>query len=409
MKIIKELKNCRACGSKKIVKTFDLKNSPIGDDYTKKISNQKKYPIEVMMCKNCGLSQLRHVINKKILYSKYIYKTQDSPGLVKHFNEVAKHLKKKLLLKKNSNILDIGSNDGVLLSFFKKQRFKTVGVEPAKKICNYANKNGIKTYNNFLTKKLALEIAKKEGKFDLIISNNVFANIDNINEWVKDIKFLLKKDGIYVFETFYLSSLIKNSVFDFIYHEHLSLFSIKPLYQLFKKYNLQLFDVEFINTKGGSVRCFVRHFRDDNFLLSKINKIIKNEIHQGLYKKNTYLIFKKKISILANKTLSVLKKLKNKNIVGYGASISCTTLIYHYQINDYLKILVDDNLNKINTYLPGSKIKVHNSKILKNLSCDYIVILAWRFAPMILKKIKKYNLKTKILIPCPIFKIMNSK
>jgi 2-polyprenyl-3-methyl-5-hydroxy-6-metoxy-1,4-benzoquinol methylase len=402
--IIKKIKNCRACGSKKILKTFALRDSPIGDDYTKKISNQKKYPIEVYMCALCGLSQLGHVVNKKTLYSKYIYKTQDSPGLVKHFNLVAKHLKKKLSLKKNSSILDIGSNDGVLLSFFKKQKCKTVGIEPAKKISDYANKNGIKTYNNFLSKKLSSQIKKKEGKFDLVISNNVFANIDNINDWVKNIKFLLKQDGVYVFETFYLSSLIKNSVFDFIYHEHLSLFSIKPLYQLFKKYNLQLFDVEFVSTKGGSVRCYIRHFNKSDFLPPKINKIIKNEIRQGLYKKITYKKFSKKISLLALKTLSELKKLKKKFIIGYGASISCTTLIYHYQIKDYLKILVDDNTNKIGTYLPGSQIKVHDSKILKNLNCDCIIVLAWRFAPMILKKIKKYNLKTKILLPCPIFK-----
>ena len=255
---IKKKNKCRLCGKSNLKKVLKYENSPIGDDYRKYFYKHKKYPIELYLCRNCGLSQLLHVINPKVLYPNYIYKTQHSPDLVKHFKNYTLEISRKLKLRGNEKIFEVGSNDGVLLKEFRKRNHKVIGLDPAKKISNDANKQKIKTYNDFLNNKVASKILKNEGKFDLIISNNVFANVENINSWVKNIKILLKEKGTYIIETYYLYKLLKNKVFDFIYHEHLNSFTIKSLQTLFKLHSMKLYNVELVHTKGGSIRCYIQ-------------------------------------------------------------------------------------------------------------------------------------------------------
>ncbi len=413
-KIIKN-KRCRSCKKQNLKRVLKYENSPIGDDYRKYPHIHEKFPIELYLCKSCGLSQLLHVINPNILYSKYIYKTEDSPGLVKHFKNFATNVTKKLNLKKNSKILDIGSNDGVLLKEFKKKSHIVCGIEPAKKISDEANKKNIKTYNDFLNQKLSKKILTKEGQFDLIVSNNVFANVDNINQWAEDIKILLKKSGSYVFETYYLYKLLKNKVFDFIYHEHLTSFSVKPLCKFFETHNLVLYDVDLISTKGGSIRCYVAH-KGKRKVTKNVKYFVKKENDYGIFKEKRFITFQKEINLLANKTYNFLSKSKLSSkdkkkeikIIGYGASISCTTLLYHYKIKNFLDYIVDDNKVKLNRYLPGSNIKVERSKKLFKTKPDLVLILAWRFSKMIIKNLKKLKGKTriKVIIPCPKFKVI---
>jgi 2-polyprenyl-3-methyl-5-hydroxy-6-metoxy-1,4-benzoquinol methylase len=408
-KIIKKNKKCRICFSRNLQKVLTYPSTPIGDEFKlNKYEKQPLYPIELNLCSNCGLSQLLHVINPKVLYSKYIYKTSDSPGLKNHFNELCSHVLKKYNLKKKSNILDIGSNDGVLLNAFKKKGFNVVGIEPAKKLVKIANNLGIKTYEGFLNRKIAYKVILKEKKFDLIFSNNVLANVNDINEWVSNIKILLNSNGLYIFETYYLLDLIKNSVFDFIYHEHLSSFAVKPLYYLFKKFGLDLFYVENIKTKGGSIRCYVRHGKFNDRVSNNVNRFIKNEIKNKIFNRKTFKIFHNKINKLKMCTNQEVKNLHkcNKKIIGYGASISCVTLMYHFQINNYLDYLVDDNKTKINTYSPGQKIKVISFKDLLNIDFDVMIILAWRFSDTILSKIRKIYKNKIVILPCPSFKII---
>ena len=404
--------HCRLCGKANLEKVLKYENSPIGDNYRKYINYGKKYPIELFLCKNCGLSQLLHIIDPKILYSKYIYKTQHSPDLVKHFKKFFIDVTRKLKLKNNNKILDIGSNDGVLLKEFKKKKYTVVGLEPAKKISDDANKEKIKTYNDFLSDRVTKKIFNREGQFDLIISNNVIANVDNINDWVKNIKFLLKKNGNYVFETYYLYKLLKNKVFDFIYHEHLTSFTVYTLEKLFKLHSMILYDVSVIPTKGGSLRCYVS--KDKNKQKSRnVKMLIKKEKILKIFNKKKFEIFQNEINILAKKTQAFFHKSKmlskNAKIIGYGASISCTTLIYHYKLKKFLNCIVDDNKAKIQHFLPGSNIKVLPSNNIKKLKPDYIIILAWRFKKQIIRKLKKMNLNknTKIIIPCPNFKVIN--
>jgi len=412
--IIKKKNKCRLCGKSNLKKVLKYENSPIGDDYRKYFYHHKKYPIELYLCKNCGLAQLLHIINPKIIYTNYIYKTQHSPGLIKHFKNYTLEISRKLKLRSNEKIFEIGSNDSVLLKEFKKRNHKVIGLDPAKKISNEANKKKIKTYNDFFNNKVASKILKNEGKFDLIISNNVFANVENINNWVKNIKILLKEKGTYIIETYYLYKLLKNKVFDFIYHEHLNSFTVKVLQSLFELHSMKLYDVELVPTKGGSIRCYVT--KDINKKISKNVKIfINREKKYKISSEKRFKIFQKTIDSLAKKSFDYLNRLqkskKNIKIAGYGASISCTTLIYNFKIQKFLNLIVDDNKTKFNTFLPGKNIKVCPSKEIRKLQPDYIIILAWRFQKVIINKLKKMKLNkyTKIILPCPKFKVISLK
>ncbi len=258
MKIHTKRKNCRSCGSTKISKVLNLSKSPIGEDFTKnKFKKQISYPLDLYLCKECNLAQILDVINPKVIYKNYLYESKTSSYLESHFknyfNNIIDFFPHKKLF-----IIDIGSNDGMLLKNFKRKNHKVLGIEPAKKISLESNKNNIKTLNSFFTNKLVKQILNNNSYPDVVTSNNVFANVDNINDWTKNIKTLIGKNGIWIIESFYLMDVIKNKVFDFIYHEHLSAFSVKSIKNLCDKHGLELFKVQHVDTKGGSLRYFVR-------------------------------------------------------------------------------------------------------------------------------------------------------
>ena len=219
---------CRICESKNLIKVFSNQPSPIGEAFIKKKKDlaQKKYPIDVLLCRKCGLSQLSIIINPRILYKKYLYYSNTSNDLLKHFSNFTKYLFSRFKIQENDLIIDIGSNDGMLLNFFKNNKCAVMGIEPSSLQSKIANKNGIRTLNSFFDTKTTKFLLLNYKKPKIITACNVIANIDNLNEVFKNIKKLLAEDGVFIFESFYLLDLIKNNVFDFIYHEHLSFFNI---------------------------------------------------------------------------------------------------------------------------------------------------------------------------------------
>jgi len=405
--VIKKRTNCRGCLCDDLVKVFHLNPSPIGDEYLdlKNLrQDQPSYPIDLYLCQRCGLAQLIDVINPDVLYSNYIYKTESSVGLKDHFAGYANEVIKKIGLNINSNILDIGSNDGTLLGEFKKNGMNVIGVEPASKIADYANQKGITTLNLFFDEKEALSIKEQIGTFDLITSNNVFANIDDIRSWVKGINHLLNEKGVFVFESSYLLDVINNLVFDFIYHEHLTSFSISPVKKLFNEFKLDLFAVQHVDTKGGSLRYFIQRnggiFPHDG----SVEKYLKIETERKIYSFSTYKKFRSDIDLLKKHLIRKLSSIKTKGetIAGFGASITGTTLIYDFEIGEFLDFLVDDNPDKIGRFSPGLKLPVHSSSSLLEKKPDYVVILAWRFAKQIVSKNKDYiDIGGKFIVPVP--------
>jgi SAM-dependent methyltransferase len=408
-KIIKKINSCRVCYNKKINISFSNQSSPIGEAFVKKKNKditQKKYPINIVQCKNCGLSQLQHVVDPNILYDNYLYETKTSYYLNNHYKLLSKKLINRFNLRKKNFIIEIGSNDGTLLNNFKKKGFNILGIEPAIKISNIANQNNIRTINEYFSSNLAEKISKKYGKADLIIANNVFANVHDVNDWMSGIKILLKNNGIFVIETFYLLDLLKNKVFDFLYHEHLSVFSLKPIDYLSNKYGLSFFDCEKFKHKGGSIRFFISKKKREKS--KKFFKVKNEEIKFGIYKTKKFKDLKNNLNREREKLQNFIKKNQDKTFFGLGASISCITLMYEFRIEKIFDMLIDDNVLKHNLFSPGSNIPINSFDKCRFEKKSIVILLAWRYKKPFYKKYLKKLKKRKVTIieVWPKFKIL---
>ena len=392
--------DCRLCGSKNIEIVLPLQKSPLCDAYLERQRKQEFYDLNLCLCNECSFVQIDTVIDPETIYRDYIYVTKSSPGLQKHFKEYSADVCNFLNLNESNLTIDIGSNDGTLLSFFQQKGHNVLGIEPSKKAANSANENGIETLSEFFDIGLANAIVDQYGKASLITINNLFANVDNLNEFVEGINVLLDSNGVLVIESSYLLDMIDNMVFDFIYHEHLSYFSILPLVRFFKQFDMQLIHVNEVGTKGGSLRYYwARNNSKWNPSLN-VKELSLREAKAGINTEK-FKDYEARIETVKFQLLEFLEKHKEDKIVGYGASATSTTLITHFELQKYFSYLVDDNVDKVNTYSPGYHIPVHNFDRLKNEQPDVIIILAWRFKETILKKLSFF--KGIIIVPLPTF------
>jgi hypothetical protein len=315
-------------------------------------------------------------------------------------------------LEVGSLVVDLGSNDGTLLRYFKQRGMSVLGVEPAAHIANQATADGVMSIDKFFSIEVAREIIQKYGYAKLITANNVFANIDNLNSWVNAVDELLADDGIFVFESYYLADLVQNMVFDFIYHEHLSSFSVRPLQALFNRSGLELVAVERVATKGGSLRYFIQRPGGPMVQDGTVEDMLEFEENIGLYRKETYVTYANKINLIKNQMKNFLAQAKSegKSIAGFGASITGTTLIYHFEIGEYLDYLIDDNPAKQGRFSPGIHLPVFSSSILNERKPDYVIVLAWRFAEIIINNNQDYvDSGGQFLIPIPEFKLCTTE
>ena len=398
--------DCRLCNQSKLKLVLKLEDSPLCDAYLKWKRDQEFYKLNLFRCSNCGFIQIDTVIDPEVIYKDYIYVTSSSQGLVDHFSSYSEDVLNNVEIQKESLIIDIGSNEGTLLNFFQKRGYKVLGIEPSSKAANIANSNGIETICDFFNLDKVDEIILKHGHASMITVNNLFANVDDLYNFTNAVEKLLDNNGVFVIESSYLYDMIDNMVFDFIYHEHLSYFSILPLASFFEQFNMHLVFVEKVNSKGGSMRYYWAK-KSSNISPSSI--VEKQLLIEKKYNLNENLF--KDYSLKINNQKEILLKFldgnSDENIVGYGASATSTTLITHFQCNEYFSYLVDDNIDKINTFSPGYHIPVYDTQKLYDDNIDIVVILAWRYSEMIIKNNDKF-LKNggKFIIPLPQFQII---
>jgi SAM-dependent methyltransferase len=378
-----------------------LQNSPLCDAYLRQRKKQKFYSLDLCLCNECGFVQIDTVIDPEIIYRDYIYVTTSSPGLLKHFKKYALAVCDFLKLDNSKLTIDIGSNDGTLLNFFKQQGHKVLGIEPSIKAANSANENGIETLSEFFDIGLANVIVDQYGKASLITVNNLFANVDNLKEFVEAINVLLDSNGVLVIESSYLLDMIDNMVFDFIYHEHLSYFSILPLVRFFKQFDMQLIHVHEVGTKGGSLRYYWARSNSKWSPSLNVKELTLREVKAGINTEK-FKDYETRIETVKFQLLEFLEKHKEEKIVGYGASATSTTLISHFELHKYFSYLVDDNVDKVNTFSPGYHVPVYSPKKLINDKPDIIVILAWRFKGEIINKLDNI-FYGNVVVPLPYF------
>lgn len=387
---------CRLCGSKNIESVLKLAPIPIGDAYiSKEHINEKQdcYPVELFLCKDCGLTQLPYILDPDAVYRNYIYRTSDSLGLVQHFQKYAYEVFNYANPPKNSLVIDIGSNDGSLLKFFKDKNMDVLGIDPASEIADEATRKGIETLPLLFTSQLAQKIRKDRGPAYIITMNNTIANIDDLSNVIDGIKILLDPDGIFVFETGYFVDLIQKKIFDNIYHEHISYFTVRSLQDFFKNNGMELIDVQRIAPKGGSIRCVVQLASGSRKQSKSINELLKLEAGLKVHNSETIKEFGNRLNNIKYELLKIVKNLRTrgKKIAGYGASVGVTTVLYNFGLSkELLDFIVDDNISRQNLYSPGLHIPVLSPKELIEQKIDYVIILAWQYAEPIIKKNQAY-------------------
>ena len=376
---------CRSCGNEKLKRVISLGYQPLANNLLKKKTDQPElYPLEVNYCDNCHNCQLSIAVDPKKMFSNYLYTSSTSKVFREHFEKSAKKYIKEFKLKKKSYIIDVGSNDGIALTPFQNLGFKNIlGIEPAKNLAKLANKKRIKTFNGFLSIKNLRKIKKGA---DIILASNVFAHSDNLKEMAECMKRLIKKDGTIIIEVQYLLNTLKDLTFDNIYHEHYNYWSLTSLVNFFKQFNLEIYNVEKIQTHGGSIRIYVKKTK------TKINKnvksLLKEEEKFGIKKYKTYKNFADKIYKIKSNVINNLNKIKkeNKKIIGYGSPAKATTALNFFGVKDQIDFIIEDNKLKHGKFVPGVKIPILPKDKVKN-KLPVVLVLAWNF----FEDIKKNN------------------
>jgi nucleoside-diphosphate-sugar epimerase len=371
--------DCRSCGSFDLKRVVSLGYQPLANNLLKKENDKcDLYPLEVNYCSKCHNCQLSVSVDPKKMFANYLYTSSTSKLFRDHFVNAAKKYSKELKLnKKNSYIIDIGSNDGVALKPFIDLGFnKILGIEPAKNLAKLANKKKIKTFNGFLEKKNLKKIKKNA---DLILASNVFAHSDKLKEMAECMFSLLGKKGTIVIEVQYLMNTLNDLTFDNIYHEHYNYWSLTSLVNFFNQFDAKIYKSEKVDTHGGSLRIYVKKDKKVKIDLS-VKKMLKDEESFGITNFKTYQEFGKKVYRIKENVLKNIKKLKknNKKIIGYGAPAKATTALNFFGISKEIEYIVEDNKLKLNKFIPGVKIPIKNKSQIKNKN-NTLLVLAWNF------------------------------
>jgi SAM-dependent methyltransferase len=405
-----KITNCRVCNNKYFSRLFSLGKMSFTGKFPKNFKdNIPKALINLIMCKSCKLVQLDRNFNPKYLYDKnYGYRTGINATMTNHVEMVVNEAVKLVKLKREDAVLDIASNDGTLLSFYKKYIFR-VGCDPLVKKYKECYKDinfGIADFFNF-------DVIKKKGidkKFKIITALSMFYDLPDPNKFLKDVKKVLHKDGVFILEHADLLSIIINCQFDTICHEHLEYYSSKITAELMKTHKLKIFDIKLNNINGGSKRYFICHDDAKYKYNNKVDKILKEEIKFKLDKVKTFINFFKLINSQKSKLIKLIKKIKDskKSIHGLGASTKGNVLLQYFNIsNKQIKYIADRNPQKYNTYTPGTKIRIISEKLSRKIKPDFYLVLPWHFKTEILKRetlIRRNG--TRFIFPLPKMKII---
>lgn len=405
---------CQVCNSTKLHTILDLGHQPLCDTLlTKEMLNapEKTYPLRMIWCEKCTGVQIDYCVDgSEVYHPEYPYRSGISKPLADYQRQICLSLIKKYKLEKSDLAIDIGSNDGTLLSGFKREGIRVLGVEPTN-IAKIARKAGIPTIQSFFDIKTAKAIRKKYGKAAVITTTNVFAHMQTIGEVIAGIHELLEDDGVFISETHYLLNVIQGGQFDTIYHEHLRTYSLKSLIELFKPYDFTVTDVERGDRYGGNIRVHVTKGKGRK-VSPNVAKLLKEEQTAGLGKLKTYQTFAARVQKARIEFMKFLidSQIAGKTIVGKSAPGRSSTLLNYYGIGtEMLPYIgeVDGGL-KIGMYLPGKHIPiVHERQIFKDQP-QYVVMLAWHYADFIMKRLKKAGLKSDFVLPLPDFKIVKN-
>src|SRR3990167_1522734 len=405
---------CRLCNSSEVKLVVNLHPVPLAEKYTSSAEEAKKiprYPINLYMCHKCSHVQLLDVINSKDLWSDYTYHSGQTQGIINHFEEVSQKIISKYTPLSGSLIVDVGSNDGTLLRFFKNAGYTVHGIDPAKDIAAKATASGIETTPSVITAEVAKNIRQKYGSASVVTAFNVYAHADNLGDMTDAIFSLLSQDCIFVFEVQYLMDIIDKVLIGTIFHEHMSHHSLKPLIQFLNAHQLELIDVERISIQKGSIIGVAQPKGGPRQISSSVRELVKLEESRSLDKIQTMEAFNVKIEGNRNISRELVKNWVQQKLIvaGYGAARSGPTLIAQFEFEGIIQYIFDDHSQKINRFSPSNGIPVIPTTELLNRKPDIVIILAWIHARAIVEKNQAYiDAGGKFVICTPEVRIIDS-
>jgi SAM-dependent methyltransferase len=405
----KMMNRCRFCDKQLKYIFADLGVSPLANAYltSEKINQMEPFfPLKAYVCESCFLVQLPVFQSSEEIFSDYAYFSSYSDSWLQHAKNYTESMIDRFGFGTKNRIIEIASNDGYLLQYFKQKGIPVLGIEPAGNVADAAKKIGIPTLIEFFGENMAKNLASKGTYADLLIGNNVLAHVPNLNDFIKGMKTILAPHGVITMEFPHLMRLIEENQFDTIYHEHFSYFSFTTVHRIFAYHDLQIFDVDELSTHGGSLRIYASHSKDQSKMTSeKVENLLEREEMDGFKDVKLYLTFNEKIKATKRSILYFLNESKNegKSIAGYGAPAKGNTLLNYCGIRgDYIDYTVDRSPHKQGYFLPGTHIPIYHPDKIKETQPDFLVILPWNLKDEIMQQmahIRDWNGRFVTLIP----------
>lgn len=399
---------CRACGNEQPEVVLSLGRMPLANSllqFEQLDQPERVYPLELAFCPDCALVQITETVPPEQLFREYLYFSSFSDTMLSHAASLAKQIVDSRKLNDKSLVVEIASNDGYLLQYYKSLGISVLGIEPAENVARVAQETrGINTLCEFFNCDLALKLGKNGIKADVVHAHNVLAHVADLNSFVRGLRFVLKADGVCVVEVPYLKELVEHCEFDTIYHEHLCYFSLTALDRLFKRHELIVSDVECIPIHGGSLRLWIKHSAGacQN---ERVRGLLSEEASWGVERKEFYYEFARRISKLKASLRKLLVELKKEghNLAAYGASAKGSTLLNYCGIGkEILDFVVDRSTYKQGRHLPGVHLPILAPEILQTVRPDYVLLLTWNFKDEILSQQQAYrNAGGRFIVPVP--------
>lgn len=406
--------NCRVCGSDKLTKYLDLGLMPLANnlEFTSQRAKEKeRFPLQVLFCQECGLSQLSVVIDPVKMYSFYTFMSGVNTPYLEHCRKMALSLDEKYNLSHGTEFhIDIAGNDGTLLTQFKSLlNHRVLNVDPASNLTAISEANGIPAVTDFWSAHVAATIRAQYGEANLITATNVFAHVSDVKDFIEACRIALGQEGILVIECPYIVDFINNMEYDTIYFEHLSVMSVLPLHQLCSNLQMKIIDVQKFGIHGGTIRITIAKESSSHKIQDSVFQFANSENEEGFNRIEVYKKWSGDVDRLIKDFGFKILELKKQGhkIAAFAASAKGSTLLNASGINtDIIDYIVDETPTKVGKYSPGTGIAiVYKQELIKNPP-DYLLILSWNFADFIMEKVRSMGYKGKFIIPVPTFKII---
>lgn len=396
--------NCRTCTSERLQLFLPLGSHPLANGFLRQDQLAKPeptFPLDVYVCLDCGLIQVADNVPPGF-FRNYVYIPSASDVMRDHFDGLAGAVHDRFLSGTDGLTIDIGCNDGILLESLNRRGARTLGVDPAENIAELARERGVEVLTEYLTTDFAARVREERGPASVVLTTNTFHHVDDLGEFTEAVRVLLADDGVFIVEVPHALQLVEDSQFDGVYHEHVSQLTVKSFVDLFRRFGMQVFDVERLGVHGGSIRVFARAGEG---VPTNVQEWIDEETRSGLFEPDTYDAFRERVERRRTQLLELLGGLKSdgKRLAGYGASARGNTLLNYYGIGpDVLDYIADRNPLKHGLYSPGMHIEVRDADAIASDPPAYLLLIAWNFADEIMRQQSAYaEAGGKFILPIP--------